>query len=405
MPVHSSVEDVDPTSLVVLSPSQSSLERLSTRIAADRLTTFIPPFSTMGFFDGPTRMVRSMLALLKPAKDDPDWADGTQVINVSYGQMYNCLCCRKGGITDLQHFTRCPSYIEHKRYCKSAYADWRARRRVARLNNRPFPEQFRPPHPGKYFDLSKKPLKENERMIAPTLVRAYPGEAGYGAYQTLCSTVAPSPKFFPSESSEAHDHLSYHSPFFTPDGKVIFPYAPDVVHPFPLGIYDAPGERTKRFDMIGRDEGEFMSTVIDSSAHPYGQSMYDPRFLNPPPAAFLPAAAAPMRAGFNSQFPPGSFQNLYGGQWAGSPPPGAPPQGGHWVSNVPSGETTFSGQPSVHDSQTSSVKEEVTTPQKKAAKKATKKGTKVKTPKGNRKGPPRGKPSGGPPSGSTRSKK
>jgi hypothetical protein len=400
MPVDSSVDDVDPSSSVVFSPSQSLLDRLSTQIASDRLNTFIPsflpPLSTMSLFAGPTGLARSMIALLKPAKEDPDWADGTQVINVSYGQVYNCLCCRKGGITDLQHFTRCPSYLEHKKFCKAALAHWKMRRRDAQRNNFPFTEVFRPPHPGKFFDRSKKPLKANERMVAPTLVRAYPGEAGYGAYQTLCSTVAPSPQFFPNDFPETAAHASYHGPFLTLMGQTSFPYAPGLSHPFPLGTYDAPDEVSNMavrsgFDgaMTERDRDHYMNTVGSGSDHPYGpNSMLNQRLLanNAAFEATVPTLGAPT---FVVPYARGSYQNPYGAQ---------PPHGGHWVSNVPSGETTFSGHDSGGESQASSKKEKVKAPKKK--KEAKKKAKPIK----GRKGPPRGGlPRGGPPASATRS--
>jgi hypothetical protein len=390
MTVDSSVEeDVDPSSSVVFFPSQSLLDRLSTQIVGDRLTTFLPPHSTMNFLTGPTALARSMLALLKPAKEDPDWADGTQVLNVSYGQVYNCLCCRKGGITDLQHFTRCPSYLEHKKYCKAAFAHWKMRRRDAQRNNFPFTEVFRPPHPGKFFDRSKKPLKANERMVAPTLVRAYPGESGYGAYQTLCSTVAPSPQFFPNEFPETPGHASYHGPFVSSMGQTSFPYAPGQGHPFPLGTYDAPDEAANGFGgaMLGRDQTHYMNTVGSGANQPYSpNSMFNQRLLA---ASGTFASTMPV-----TQFPLGSYQNPYGAQ---------SPHGGHWVSNVPSGETTFSGQASassesVEESQASSVKEK---PKSSKKKKVSKKKAK---PVKNRKAPPRGNPPhGGPPSSATRS--
>lgn len=93
------------------------------------------------------------------------------------------------------------------------------------------PPPFRPPNPVNY--VTKRNHKAGQGMIPPTLVRAYPGEQAFGAYETLRASVGPAGDYFPQEPPRM-DGISAHAPFRVPTGQLIAPYAPGHAHPFPM---------------------------------------------------------------------------------------------------------------------------------------------------------------------------
>jgi hypothetical protein len=92
------------------------------------------------------------------------------------------------------------------------------------------PSPFRPPHP---VDYVTKVQKAGQGMIPPTLIRAYPGDQAFGAYETLRASVGPSGDFFPQEPPHMDGVLAL-APFCIPTGQLVTPYAPGHAHPFPM---------------------------------------------------------------------------------------------------------------------------------------------------------------------------
>jgi hypothetical protein len=161
--------------------------------------------------------------------EDPLYSNPSQIVNVSYGTMFNCLPCGKGSV-DSQHLSRCANACAHKKDTRTLLGCWQLACRQSREQGTPMPSPFRPPNP---VDYVIKVQKAGQGMIPPTLIRAYPGDQAFGAYETLRASVGPSGDFFPQEPPRM-DGVSALAPFCIPTGQLVTPYAPGHAHPFPM---------------------------------------------------------------------------------------------------------------------------------------------------------------------------
>jgi hypothetical protein len=281
------------------------------------------------------------------------YCDPSQIVNVSYGTMFNCLPCGKGSV-DSQHLSRCPNACAHKKETRVQYGRWLSACRQSREHGTLMPPPFRPPNPVDF--VTKTSQKAGQAMIPPTLIRAYPGDQAFGAYETLRASVGPSGDYFPQEPPRM-DGISALAPFRIPSGQLITPYASGYVHPFPsLQPFQPQTLQTQP-----QDHSRYAYRIPDfnNSSLPYGG------FGTP-----LMGAHQPQMVGVSGLSPhqAGMFQAPYHAV------PSRP-----WVSTVPSGGSSDPPRASTQESLSSSDSVSVTP---KAAKKrrAKVKSTKKKTP-------------------------
>jgi hypothetical protein len=282
------------------------------------------------------------------------YCDPSQIVNVSYGTMFNCLPCGKGSV-DSQHLSRCPNACAHKKETRVQYGRWMAACRQSREHGTLMPPPFRPPNPVDF--VTKTSQKAGQAMIPPTLIRAYPGDQAFGAYETLRASVGPSGDYFPQEPPRM-DGISALAPFRIRTGQLITPYSPGCAHPFPnLQPFQPQTFQTYRIPSF------------TNASPPYGG------FGTPPMGAQQPqmigvSGLAPHQAGM--------YQAPYHAV------PSRP-----WVSSVPSGGSGSSDPPPPSGSSSDSQVSEIPRAPKKRVtkKKSTKKKTPVRKGKTNKKTP------------------
>jgi hypothetical protein len=182
-------QPLDPS--VIIPPQPQFAPDLNQRIPISRcIPSLSPSASTMNSFVDTVGHVSSS------SSEDPLYLDPSQIVNVSYGTMFNCLPCGKGSV-DSQHLSRCANACAHKKDTRALLGRWQLACRQSREQGTPMPPPFRPPNPVNY--VTKRNHKAGQGMIPPTLVRAYPGEQAFGAYETLRASVGPAGDYFPQE--------------------------------------------------------------------------------------------------------------------------------------------------------------------------------------------------------------
>jgi hypothetical protein len=322
-------QSLDPS--VIIPPPPQFVSDRNRLLSSPRCgTVFSSSASTMSPF---AAAARALGHASSSSTEDPLYSDPSQIVNVSYGTMFNCLPCGKGSV-DSQHLSRCANACAHKKDTRALLGRWQLACRQSREQGTPMPSPFRPPNP---VDYVTKVQKAGQGMIPPTLIRAYPGDQAFGAYETLRASVGPSGDFFPQEPPRM-DGVSALAPFRIPTGQLVTPYAPGHAHPFPLLQHQYQFQTQAQAQAPPPIQARTQYQLPDYQFPDYTNAAQ----LAPPPYGVYgtPGFSAPqMTPGPRSAYPPNAMHQ---------PQYHAVPQRA-WVSTVPSGGSG-SAQESVQES-------------------------------------------------------